>query len=391
MKATFKKDDLAFAVKAVCGFAVPRISLTILGNILIRAEGDKAVFTAYDKAVFTAYDLESHVRCEAPAEIERSGAVTVPARTFSEIVRVLPDADVRVELEGSRVRVSCESLGYDLATLDPDDFPSWPDVKPTTAIELPQKALARILEKTVFAIPSNDPRRVLLGGFFDVDGRALKTVATDGKKLAFVRTEVESLEGEPKAAAIVPRKVLAEVGKTLGDEWSAKILFGGRQVAFDLGQATYVANRIEGAYPSYEQVIPKSFERTVFMPREPLRSLVRQAAVVSDEVTHSVVMRFEDDGLRLSAMTYDVGSYAGSLTVEYDQEPFEIAFNHRFVGEVLGLIDGERVVFKTNTATSPAVFCGEDVDDALFVVMPVRLSKDLGGNAQNAGEEVNGE
>lgn len=366
MKVIFNRTDLAMATGVVHRIVNVQSSLPILANILIRCEKDKAVFMASD--------LESNVQCETVAQVETPGVATVPARTFAEMVRVLPDGEITLELREGHARVGCEGLSYDLVTMDPDDFPEWPDVTPKTTLELPQKTLRQLIEQIIFAIPQKDPRRVLLGGYFDVRDRLLKTVATDGKKLAFAQSEADSRTGEEKISAIVPRKILAEIGNALGDEGNVRILFGERQVAFDLGYAKYVTNVIDGAYPNYELVIPKTFERTMTLPKTALRSLIRQAAIIADEKSNSVVLHFENDELRLSAMTYDIGSYAGSLKIQYDQEPFEIVFNYRFLSEILDAIETEEVLLKANAPTSPAVFCGKDITDALFVVMPIKLA-----------------
>jgi DNA polymerase-3 subunit beta len=366
MKAVFKRADLVLATNVVHNVVNLQSSLPILGNVLIRA--------ADNKVVFMASDLESNVRCEVAAEVEKAGAVTVPAHTFADMVRVLPEADIVLELEGSRVRVRCETLSYDLVTMDPEDFPAWPEIKSKATLELPQKMLRQTIEQMIFAIPQKDPRRVLLGGFFDVQGRVLKCVATDGKKLAFVQCEADTHTGQEQISAIVPHKVLAEVSKTLGDEGTVRIQFGERQVAFDLKQIKYVSNMIDGRYPNYDLVIPKTFERTITLPKGALRSLIRQAAIIADEKSNSVVLHFENDELKLNAMTYDIGSYAGSLPISYDREPFDIVFNHRFLGEILDATATDEVLLKANKPTSPAVFCGKDVADTLYVIMPIKLA-----------------
>jgi len=366
MKAVFKRADLAMATNVVHNVVNLQSSLPILANILIRASDAKALFMASD--------LEANVRCEIAAEVEKAGVVTVPARTLADMVRVLPDTDVILELEGNRVRVRCETLSYDLVTMDPEDFPAWPEVKAKATLELPQKTLRKLIERMIFAVPQKDPRRVLLGGFFDVHDRQLRCVATDGKKLAFVQCESDSRTGQEKISAVVPHKVLSEVSKTLGDEGTVRILFGERQISFDLKQIKYVSNVIDGTYPNYELVIPKTFERTITLPKEALRALIRQAAIISDEKSNSVILHFAEDELKLTAMTYDIGSYAGSLPISFTQEEFQIVFNHRFLSEILDAIETSEVLLKANKPVSPAVLCGKDVTDTLYVIMPIKLA-----------------
>lgn len=366
MKVVIKRADLSMATSVVHNIVNLQSSLPILSNILIRAEEGKAVFMASD--------LESNVRCEIPAEVGTPGSVTVPARTFAEMVRVLPDTDIGLELDETRVRVSGEGISYDLVTMDPEDFPAWPEMEPLGVLVLPQKKLHQIIERVLFAIPQKDPRRVLLGGYFDVQGSALKAVATDGKKLSFVQCETESRSGQDNMSAIVPQKILNEVAKTLGDEGDVEILIGERQVVFDLKQIKFVTNIIEGTYPNYELVIPKSFERSMVLPKNALRTLTRQAAIISDEKSNSVILTFDENELSIKAMTYDVGSYAGALKIDYDEDLFEIVFNHRFLGEILDKIEADQVELKVNKPVSPAVFTGKDATDFLFVIMPIKLA-----------------
>ncbi|MBM3336031.1 DNA polymerase III subunit beta, partial [Candidatus Sumerlaeota bacterium] len=377
-KAVFKRTDLAFATNVVHTMVNAQSSLPILANILIKA-GD-------GKACFMASDLESSVRCEIAAEVAQDGAITVPAGPFHEIVRVLPDGDVTIALEkkivreGDRtrevehVRIGCPSANYDLAFMPAEDFPAWPEIKAKATLELSQKMLRQVVEQFIFAIPQKDPRRVLLGGYFDVHDRVLKCVATDGKKLAYVRREADKHSGQEKASAIVPHKILSEVLKAVGDEGTARILFAERQAGFELGQIKYVTNVIDGVYPNYDLVIPKTFERTMALPREQLRSLIRQAAIMSDERSNSVIFHFENGELRLTAMTYDIGSYEGALAIEYDLPPFDIVFNHRFMAEILDVMESGVVLLKANKSTAPAVLCGKDFADTLYVLMPIKLA-----------------
>ena len=379
MKLVFKKDDLAFATQTVNNLVNPQSSLPIMSNILIRANSDEGVVD------FVASDLESNVKCSAAAEIDQPFSVTAPSATFTNLVRELPDAPISLELLDDQVVISCESLRYQLATRDPVDFPVWPEFDIKTSLELPQKALRRAIECVVFAIPQRDPRKVLLGSLFDFEGQELKCVATDGKKLGYIQLPVAEGSSAAKAAsAIMPHKILSELLHTLKDEGTVKILFGERQVAFDLGSVLYVSNKLDGTYPDYNQIIPKSFERTIRLNKQALTRTIRQAAIIADEKNHSVKMNFTAGGLNISAMTYDIGSFASSMAVDYAGDDYEIVFNHRYLSEVIRLIAQDELELKVNNPGSPVVIVGVDVSDALFVVMPIKIT-DLADTAE--GEE----
>lgn len=368
MKAVVKKADLAMATSAVHNMVNPQSSMPILNTILIRAEENGVTFMASD--------TDASVRCLIEGEVAETGAATVPARMFSELVRELPEADIMIALdEESNVLVECDAVSYRLSTMDPEKYPAWPSVESQTTFTLPQSGLARAIESVVFAIPTRDPRKVLLGALFDLKEGRLVTVSTDGKKLGFVSQEPTETIGEQDGQAIVPHKVLTEVQKILGDEGEVTVTLGQRQISFDLGSTVYVANKIEGAYPNYEMVIPQSFENTLTLDRQGLIGAIRRASIISDEKNNSVILKFGGGQMEITSMTYDVGSFAGSMPVEAPEGfDFEIVFNHRFLLEVLRVSGGESIDLKINRPSSPAVVTCHGDEDALFVVMPIKLA-----------------
>ncbi|MBN1518392.1 DNA polymerase III subunit beta [Candidatus Sumerlaeota bacterium] len=374
MKLVIKNEDLEFATQAVHRLVNAQSSLPILSNLLIKAEGERIIITASD--------LESSVRCNVPAQADEKFSFTVPATTFTSLVKELPDGDITLEVVEDKVTVCSASMRYQLATLDPIDFPAWPEFEPQATIEIQQPVLKKAFESVVFAIPTRDPRKVLLGAYLDIDELSFKCVGTDGKKLGFMQAEVEAHTGDAQINAIVPHKIMSEVMGALKDSGTCQILIGERQLAFNLGSVVYVTNKLDGAYPNYNRVIPQEFEKTLAMNKSQLSNTIRQAAIIAEAKNNSVKFRFADGELHIEANTYDVGSYAGSLPIEYDGEDFEMVFNHRFVSEVLRVIGAEDVQLKANKSVSPAVFQGAGDDSTLFVIMPIKLA-DLADGAQD--------
>ncbi|HUT25423.1 MAG TPA: DNA polymerase III subunit beta [Sumerlaeia bacterium] len=367
MKLRFDKNVLAFATASTQSVANPQSSLPILGNILINASTDKGV-------VFEASDMESCVRCTVQAEVAEPGSITVPAKTFHSIVHELPDGPVDLDFSAALAGITSGANHYQLTTQTPEDFPTWPDLQASTTISVEQTTLKRILDHVLYALPQRDPRKVLLGAFFDIKENQLICVATDGKKLGLSRCDLPEIEGAQPTSAIIPHKILSEVQHNLKDEGMARLLIGERQVAFDLGDLLYLSNRIDGIYPNYDMVVPKDFTKELPLKRSDFLNEVRRASIISEERNNSIVMRFEPGKIHFSARTYEVGSFQGTLEVSYDGEPFDIAFNHIYLTESFRVIDSEEVIMKIKQNTAPVVFVSPGNDQSLFLVMPIKLT-----------------
>jgi DNA polymerase-3 subunit beta len=378
MKLTFKKGDLAHAAGVVESIVNVQTSLPILANVLIVAKNEKVWLIASD--------LETCVRCEAAAEIHKEGAVTVPALTLSRIVHELPDAEVRLALKQKNVGLDCNSIHYDLSTLPADDFPEWPEFKPLTTFELLQKEFRKIIEKIIFAIPQRDPRKVLLGGFFELKDKLLKCVATDGKRLGYVQQTLDEVDGAQEASAIIPHKPLAELQKRLQDEGKLKVSLGERQISFEFDGISYFTNRIEGSYPNYSLVIPKEFKNEVGIDKESFAANIRRAAVISEERMRSIILSVRQNEMQLSATSYDLGSFESVLPVNYTGEEVKAAFNYKFLLDVLKVIESKEVRMKLKEPDAPVVFEGVDEKNAFYLVMPIKLAE----FAEEEAEETEG-
>jgi DNA polymerase-3 subunit beta len=367
MKLSFEKDTLAYATGVTQAMANPQSSLPILGNILISADPDGRV-------VFEASDMEACVRCTVMGDVQTPGSVTVPARTFNSIVRELPSERVDLDFTGALAGIACGGNQYQLTTQTPEDFPNWPDLQAATTVTLEQSALLRILSRILYALPQRDPRKVLLGALFDIKDNELVCVTTDGKKLGLSRCDVPGVEGIQPTTAIIPHKTLNEVRGTLKTEGTVRLLIGERQIAFDMGNLVYLSNRIDGVFPNYEMVIPSEFTKEITLNRARFIEEVRRAAILSEERNNSIILRFERGRVNFSSRTYEVGSFQGSLQIDYDQEPFDIAFNHTYLTDTFKVIESEEVIMKIKQNTAPVVFVTPDDPKSLFLVMPIKLT-----------------
>ena len=382
MKATFNNNDLAYAVNVVHTIVNPQSSLPILSNILIDARINGEV-------ELVASDLETCVRCTIPADVAAEGKLTVPASKLVDIVRVVPEDNVFMEQEENRLKIQCLSNTYRLAVMPPEEFPQWAEIEPVVSFSIPQKMLKRNINKILFAIPQREPRRVLLGGLFRLKDDKLICVGTDGKKLGYAESPITDLKGKKKNEAIVPQKVLVELARICGDEGEARIHLGERQISVDLGKVKIVTSMIEGKYPEFELVIPKQFAYNIKANKPPLADAVRRAAIISEEKTHAIMFKFQTDRALLSAVSFDVGSYEGMIPVEYKGEDLEVAFNHKFLQEIIRSVDSDNVIIKVKTSEEPIIINGDDEPDYFFLIMPITFieTPETGYSADEAEED----
>lgn len=367
MKVIFERQPLASGISLIHDIVNQNTTMAILTNVLLDANGEQATISGTD--------LESFGQVRLPARVEEAGKAAIPARLLMDIVRRLPEGDVSLETTTSGVTLNAaRTITYNLPTMPHGDFPPWPHVEPDTKLTLRQADLKRVLHNTMFAIPTRDPRRVLMGVLFDLREGQLTCVATDGRKLG--KTVIEPVEviGQGQIQAIVPRQILEEIDDAIGEEGEIAVLLNERQILFELSNLTYISNRIEGHYPKYEAVIPESFTRTIKLQKTALADSIGRAAVVAERKHKSIVLNFSSGRIEISSRSYSDGSFQGELEIDYDGEPFQIAFNHDFLSNVFRIMPDAVIDMKIKDVTAPVVFEGESDPSALFLIMPVRMA-----------------
>lgn len=369
MRVRFRKSDLLPAAAVVQSVANPQSTLPILSNVLLHTEHENVVS-------LSATDYETRVKIEVSAEVEKRGSATVPAKTFYDLVKELPeDQELLLDVKEKAAHLKCRDIRCELQTMPAKDFPKWPELDAKCSIELPQKQLKRLLEKVLFAVPLRDPRKVLLGALFEITSSGITAVATDGKILAYTRFAM-SLDGIPKDSSIViPHKLLEELMRNLSDEGTVTASFDDRQIAFQMNGVLFVSNQIEGKYPNFEAVVPKEFSREMRFQKPPVLSAIRRASILTDIKMSAITMVFGNDHVSVEAESYDKGRIREEVPAVAEGEEFKIVFNHKFVVDVLKAIDTEEVVLQVNHPTTPAVFRAPGEQDNFYLVMPIKLTE----------------
>ncbi|MDF2439043.1 MAG: polymerase subunit beta [Abditibacteriota bacterium] len=364
MKITCERSYLAQAL-GVAGRAVSnRNTLPILSNVLLETEDDRVQLTATD--------LDTAIRCVLPAMVMENGAVAVPAHLLSDVVSKLPDAPVTLEAQDGKVSVRCGKSDYTILSLPAEDFPAVPNVKDGTELTIPQSTLKEMLRMTTFAASKEETRSILMGVLFEARGSTLTLVATDTHRLAWKQAALPMEVGTP-VSVIVPAKPLVELERVLKDnvEETVSVRFGQSQVQFETDHVTLVSRVLDGQFPNYEKVIPKNVERKIRFDRGQLLDAVRRVYIVAKQNNEKGIWTTKGQFLEMTAESQDVGKAFEEVPISMDGSDLTIAFNTRYLIEVLGILDTEEISVELSGALNPGILRAGDSQDFLYVVMPM--------------------
>lgn len=370
MKATIERATLLRGLSHVQSVVERRNTIPILSNVLIEAQAGGTMR-------LMATDLDLQIDETIPAAVDQPGAITVSAHTLFDIVRKLPEgAQVELSAAEGRITVNAGRAKFTLATLPRDDFPMIAEGELPTTFELPAETLKQIIDKTRFAISTEETRYYLNGIFFHVTDDAqplLRAAATDGHRLA--RVTVARPDGaEAMPDVIVPRKCVAELRKLLEEvDGSVGVSLSASKIRFDLGQAILTSKLIDGTFPDYSRVIPTANDKLLKLDPKSLMQGVDRVSTIATEKTRAVKMALERDKVILSVTSPENGTAAEEVPGDYAAMGFEIGFNSRYLMDILGQIESDTVEVHLADAAAPTLIRENDASPALYVLMPMRV------------------
>ncbi|WP_066660619.1 DNA polymerase III subunit beta [Sphingomonas sp. CCH9-H8] len=367
MKATIERATLLRGLSHVQSVVERRNTIPILSNVLIEASLDGSLR-------LMATDLDLQIDETVPAAVDQAGAITVPAHTLFDIARKLPEgAQVELTAAEGKIKVNAGRAKFELGTLPRDDFPVIAEGELPTVFELPAETLKQIIDKTRFAISTEETRYYLNGIFLHVADDMLKAAATDGHRLA--RVTVPRPEGaEAMPDVIVPRKCVAELRKLLDEvDGSVGVSLSGSKIRFDLGAAILTSKLIDGTFPDYSRVIPTGNDKILKIDPRSFMQGVDRVSTIATEKTRAVKMALDRDRITLSVTSPDNGTAAEDVPGDYAAQPFEIGFNSRYLMDILGQIESDVVEVHLADAAAPTLIRENDKSPALYVLMPMRV------------------
>lgn len=372
MKVTIERSALLKSLGHVHRVVERRNTIPILANVLIRAE--KAMLA------IKATDLDLEVIEKVSAEAGPTGATTVPAHMFYDIVRKLPEgSQVVLETAGDRpsLAVRAGRSRFSLQTLPENDFPDLAAGEMTHNFTVPAKDLKRLIDKTQFAISTEETRYYLNGIYLHTTKSdaavVLRAVATDGHRLAQLDLPAPSgSDGMP--GVIVPRKTVGEVQRLIEDNTAdVKVELSQTKIRFTLGDVVLTSKLIDGTFPDYARVIPVGNDKTLTVGKGEFEAAVDRVSTISSERGRAVKLALNNGKLVLSVTNPDSGSATEELEAEYDGSPLDIGFNSRYLLDIASQIEGEVAVLRLADPGSPTLIQDRDAQNALYVLMPMRV------------------
>lgn len=345
-------------------------TIPVLSHVLVEASANGLQLAATD--------LEVGIRAFCPAHVKAAGSVTVPARRLLEIVKSLPDADVRVRaLENNWIQVNAGRSVFKLAALAKDNFPALPDV-PKALAEIPAGVLAGLIDRTAFAISTEESRYTLNGALLMLKPGSVEMVATDGHRLPLAARDVEIAGLKSDERLLVPKRALTGLRRLANGQQSDSpihIAKDNSHLFFSAGDSILISRMLSGQFPTYEAVLPKNNTITATLDAAALRESLRRVALLASEQTHAVCLALDSGRLTLTTSGGDTGEASESLDGAFTGQPLRVGFNASFLLDMLGVVKTGDIEIALKDSESAVEF--RPVDQSVYhyrnVVMPMRL------------------
>jgi len=375
MELVVRKTDLLRELQLFQGIVERKNTIPILANVLLEANGTEVKMLATD--------LEVALRSKCPATVSKGGSLTLPAKKLYEIVKALPETDVRIEEDKGGVKVAADRFDSRMQTLPREDFPSLPDSTGTVSATLPRDVLRQMVSKTQFAITGEDTRYFLNGALFLLRPDSMGLVSTDGHRLAHITVPRNGVGGKPakgtpdeETRVILPRKTLLELGRLLAEgEGDITYERGENHLFFTLGERLLISRMIDGQFPAFERVIPKNNDKHVEFDRDRLTAAVKRVALLSNERSRAVKFQIDKGKVEIASSSPEFGEAKEVLMVDYTAAPVTICFNAQYVLDFLGVCETDTVSLDFKDEMSQAVLkpIGAEGYDYTYVIMPMRI------------------
>jgi DNA polymerase III subunit beta len=370
MELVVRKSDLLRELQLFQGIVERKNTIPILANVLMEAKGEEVRFLATD--------LEVGLRSRCPASVSKPGTITLPAKKFYEIVKSLPETDIRIAEDKNGVKVAADRFDSRMQTLPKEDFPTLPEGSTSPTALLPRAAIKEMIAKTQFAITGEDTRFFLNGALFVLRPDSMSLVATDGHRLALVSAKREGAakKDSDEVKAILPKKTLGELAKLITEgEGDISYERGENHLFFEVGGRMLISRMIDGQFPAYERVIPKGNDKHLEFERDRLTNAVKRVALLSNERSRSIKFQVDKGKVDITSSSPELGEAKETLPVEYTGGQMQICFNAQYVLEFLSVVATDVVALELKDEVSQAVMTpiGAEGYDYTYVIMPMRV------------------
>ncbi|HEY9826424.1 MAG TPA: DNA polymerase III subunit beta [Stenomitos sp.] len=370
MQLVCSQSDLSAKLSLLSRVVPSNPTHPVLANVLLTAEADRLGLSVFD--------LSLGMQVWIPATVEETGVLTLPARLFSDIVSRLPNQDVRIESDQMAVGLTCGSGRYQMQGLSAEEFPALPILEEVEPLQVDTAVLAEGLQATLFASSGDESKQILTGLHVNASGDGLEMATTDGHRLAIAQfPEATTPEG---MSVTVPARALRELERMLGrTSATIEVRSDKTQIVFELqseqGVERLSCRLLDGQYPAYNQLMPRTFERQMSVDRQAFLSGVERIAVLAARKNNIIRLRLDGDTqtLSLSAEAPEFGSGEESIPAQISGEPIEIAFNVKYLSDGLKAISSSEVQMQLNAETMPAVLSPVSGQKMTYLIMPIQI------------------
>lgn len=362
MKLKVSQDILLSAIQTVQSVVSSKTTLPILSNILMNAEKSSLRLNATD--------LDIGISCEIPVEIIEEGAITIPAKRFSDIIKEMPSGEILINAKkNNQIDIEGESCRFKLNGLPKEEFPKFPEFKDKEEVRIEQGLFKNMLNLTSFAVSHEESRYVLNGVLLEIVDDVIRMVATDGRRLAKIEKKLP-LSVKKDITAIIPIKAVQEIIRNLKDEGDVSFIVGMNQILFNIDGVLIATRIIEGDFPNYNQVIPKPTKNRITINTQDILSSIRRANLLATTDFQAVKFEVFSDKMVISKITPDVGESREEISVEYGGPEMIVGFNPHFLIDFLKNVEQEQIDMELLGADKPAVM---RLGDYLYLALPMRI------------------
>lgn len=356
------QEGISISNKAITG----KTTMPILEGIYIKA--------FKNNLTLIGSDMDLSIETSVEADVIEEGTIVVDSKIFSEIIRKLPNSDVYIEtLDNDIIQITCEKSIFNLVYMKAEDYPSLPEIKENISVEVPQDILKSMIRGTSFAVAQDETRPILQGILFEIKDKKLNLVALDGYRMA-VRSEY--LGSDDNIDVVIPGKTLNEVAKILEDaEDLVKITFTDNHILFNLDKTKIVSRLLEGKFVNYVSLLPQEHKILVEVNRHDLQNCIERASLMSkDSNSNLIKLDFNEDNVIITSNS-QLGKVREELNINLQGEELQIAFNSRYILDVLKNIDENEIYMEMTSSVSPCIIRCKSNDNSRYLVLPVRLMR----------------
>jgi len=370
MEFSVKKFDLLEELELTQGVVERKTTIPILSNLLVEASGTRINITATD--------LELSIRTSCEAKIKKDGAGTIPAKKLLELIRLLPEGEIKFKLQDNHwVHISADRKNYKLVGMSKDNFPALPSF-PHALVKIPAKLLADAIAKTTFAISLEESRYTLNGALLVLKPGSLTMVATDGHRLAMVETDHKFEGFSTETRVLVPKKAMTEIQRLAAESADDAMLEFAQDEShlfFQFGGRLLTSRKLTGQFPNYEAVLPRDAGKTVVIERGELQDALRRVSQLADQRSRAVKFTFAKEGVEISASSPEYGEAKEIIEKEFKGDPIAIGFNAQYVLDFLAAAADGPISFELKDEQSAGQLrpLADESSRYRYVVMPMRI------------------